>query len=344
MSELGYKLLNQGTYGPEYGLRPNTKLHRWVINFIFNDGGLGDFVNYSAATTWVAKNCPWVEGRLYTPRYLTPLMQDIHAEFSHWKCLESESAHVTMEHRTALLGTNIIMGGVNQLKQLLTCMGAHPIDVAYGYYTSSTPAPKDCLLPVLDYPRNDLLIDHKYVVIPCGHTAIARATTGKHLNPIIKHIKSKGFLPVFLGKNDLLMDGVKSTQFPDDILYSEGLDLRDQTSIKEAAAIMQHAEITVGLDCGLLHLAALMKDSKIIFGYNITTVEHREPRRNHGRHINIALTESELQCIACQSKLKQIAKHKFSDCLYGDSKCIEILFENESQRWTSAIDRMLNEN
>ena len=341
IQEYPAKLMNQAKYGPEVGLRPNTLLHRWVINFIFNDGGLGDFVNYSAATLWIAKNCPWVDGRIYTPRYLTPLMKDIHKDFPTWKAMESENAFNTLEHKTCIVGTNLTFNGQNKLKQLLTCIGAHPIDVAYAYYAGSTPPPKDCLLPVLDYPKNDLLIDQPYVVFPVGNTVDARKTTGVHLNPIIKYVRAQGFLPVFLGKKDLLMDGKQSTRFPEDIDYHYGMDLRDQTTIMEAAAIMQHAKFTIGLDCGLLHLAALMKDSKIIFGYNITSVEHREPRRNHGRHINISLTESELQCIGCQSKLKQIAKHKFSECLYGDSKCIDILFENGSERWIKAIDEIL---
>jgi hypothetical protein len=337
---LTHKLLNEGKYGEAEGLRPNTMLHRWVINFIFNNGGLGDFVNYAAATIWIAKNVPWVEGRVYTPRYLTPLMQDIHKTFPTWKCLESETAHITLEHRTSLLGDSLVINGQNQLKQLLTCLGAHPIDVAFAYYASTTPAPKDCVLPILDYDFNllpKILMDKSYVVFPVGHTVEARKTTGKELNPIIEYVVSKGLTPVFLGKKDLLMDGKVSTNFAKDISYELGIDMRDQTDIKQAACIMQHARATVGLDCGLLHLAALMKDSRIVFGYNITTVEHREPRRNHGETVNVFITEDELKCIACQSKLKHIAKHKFNECLYGDTKCIDLLFKNNSERWVFAL-------
>jgi ADP-heptose:LPS heptosyltransferase len=233
---------------------------------------------------------------------------------------------------------------VNQLKQLLTCMGAHPIDVAYGYFAGSAPAPDDCVLPILDYPIENLpeeLKGKKYAVIPVGNTAPARRTTGKHLNPIIRHLNSKGILPVFLGKTDLLCDGKASTTFAEDIDYKAGLDLRDKTDVKQAACIMQHAQVTVGLDCGLLHLAALMQDSKIIFGYNITSVEHRAPRRNHGTCINLSVSESELICIGCQSKLKNVPLHKFSHCLYEDNKCIDFLFKNNSERWTEAIDRIV---
>lgn len=336
------KLIGTIKVGPESGLRPDTPLYAWAINFIFNDGGMGDFVNYTGATTWLEKNNPWVDGRIFVPRYLKPLLEDIHKRF---KVYASEDFNEVAESGTSYLGPSIVVGGVNTSQQLLTCMGAHPFDVGFAYYAHSTPPPFEAELPVLDYPASRLPPKIKragrYAVIPCGNTAEARAPKGRHLNPIISHIKSKGLTPIFLGKKDLLGDGVQTTNFPGDINYAAGIDMRNETSVKDAATIMQHAELTVGLDCGLLHVAALMRDSKIIFGYNITTVAHREPKRSHGHTINIALKREDLACIACQSTLKNIAVHKFNRCLYGDNKCIELLFADSSKRWLDAIDEML---
>lgn len=333
-------------FGREVGLRDDTTLYEWPINLIFNQGGMGDFVCYSAATTWLAKHAPWLHGRIFCPRYLVPLMKEIHESFPHWLVHPSEDFTRYIEPNTAMIGPSIIIDGVNTSRQLLNVLGAHPVDVGFAYYAHTTPAPPDGLLPVVDMRRTRLKqevakLDKPYVVIPCGNTSPARLTTGRHLNPIIEHIVARGMVPVFLGKTDLLGDGKKSTDFPDDIRYDLGLDLRDQTNVKEAACIMQHAVCTVGVDCGLLHVAALMKDSRIIFGYNITTVAHREPRRDHGKTIHITLTEDELKCIGCQSKLKQIAVHKFNLCLYGDTKCIDLMFKDGSQRWIDAIDEMV---
>lgn len=340
------KILGEAEFGPEFGLRPNTPIKRWIINFIFNEGGLGDFVNYTAATVWVARNSPWVEGRLFVPKYLVPLLKDIHEEFGHWEVIPSELASERLEEGTSIIGPGIIVGGRNISPQYLNCMGAHPIDVAYSYYAHSSPAPPDLKLPMLDYPAQRLLPSVKrlrgqYAVIPTGAVSPARQVYGRHINPLIDHLRSRDITPVFLGKSSLMSNGQITTQFADDIDYSKGLDLRDQTGIKDAATIMQHALVTVGLDCGLLHLAALMKNSRLVFGYNVTSVAHREPRRDHGRHVNIHLTKQDLACAECQSTLKNIAVHKFDHCLYGDNKCVDLLFANGASRWIRAVDEVL---
>jgi len=340
------KTLGSGYYGEAQGLRPDTKLHRWPINFIFNDGGMGDFVNYAAATLWVAKNCPWVDGRLFVPRYLVPFMKDVHACAPNWAIYDSENASELIEFGSALIGPGIHMNGANITPQYLTVLGAHPVDVGFAYYAGSCPAPADLTLPMMDYPRDRLVdkvraLEAPYVVITTGSQGLSRRVTGKHLNPIIEHVKRRGRMPVFLGRRDLLRDGKATTTFPDDVDYHEGLDLRDETTVKQAACVLQHADATVGLDSGLLHLAAMMKDSRVVFGYNITSVAHREPRRNWGRTVNVTVSEDELKCIGCQSKLKNIAVHKFDKCIYGDSLCVDLLFKDGAARWIAAIDEIL---
>lgn len=333
------KLLAPKIVGPEHGMRPNTPLNSWRINFIFNMGGLGDYVNYAAATHWLMLNCPWILGRVVTPRYLTPLMRDIHPK---WECIAAEDFEKHLQSGEAIICPEAKLNGVTIARQFMTVVGAHPVDVGFAYYAGTTPPPTDGLLPALDYPKDRLKPEVKaltrYAVLPVGNVQASRKVTGKHLNPVIDYINSLGITPVFLGKRDMLGSGKPNTIFPEDINYSNGLDLRDLTTVKEAACIMQHAEFTLGLDTGLLHLAALMKDSRIIFAYNITSIAHREPRRNHGKHVNITLTESELQCIACQSKLKQVAKHTFDKCLYQDSKCIDLLFGNDGEKFKHAIN------
>lgn len=328
--------------GPRFGFRENTRVKTWNITFVFNDGGMGDFINYTVATLWVAKNCPWIEGRIFAPRYFVELCREIHKDCRNWLVWPSEEFHQRKEIGSTLVGPSIAVGkqGLQISQQLLTCLGAHPIDVGFAYYAEQTPPPPGQVLPVLDFEKPEGLPE-KYIVIPCGFSAESRAIGGRELNPIIDHILSLGITPVFLGKGDLLLDGKTTTKFVADVHYHKGLDLRDKTTVMEAASIMQHAECTVGLDMGLLHLAVLMKDSKVIFGYNITTVEHRKPRRNHGRTIDIFLTKEELSCIACQSTIKKIPKHTFDKCFYGDKKCIDLLFANDSERWKNAIDEIL---
>jgi ADP-heptose:LPS heptosyltransferase len=269
-------------------------------------------------------------------------MRDIHPK---WNVIASEEFKDHVQKGDGIIGPDIHINGVNTSRQFLTVLGAHPVDVGFAWFAGSTPAPKDGLLPVLDYPRDRLKPEVKalgrYAVLPVGNVQESRKVVGRHLNPIILYLKILGIEPVFLGKRDPVTAGKVSTTFADDILYQEGLDLREQTTVKEAACIMQHAEFTLGLDTGLLHLAALMKDSKVIFGYNITSIEHREPRRNHGRHVNVTLPTDELKCIGCQSKLKQVAGHTFDKCIYLDNACVDLLFKDEAKRWRDAIDQIL---
>jgi len=328
--------------GNEIGLRPNTRFHKWRLNFIFNCGGMGDLVNYTAATHWLMNNCPWLIGQIVAPRYLIPLMRDIHPK---WTCVPSEDFQDKVQKGDGLIGPDIHINGINTSRQFLTVMGAHPVDVGFAWFAGTAPPPSDGLLPVLDYPKDRLKEQvselTRYAVLPVGNVQESRNVTGRHLNPVIVYLKCLGIMPVFLGKRDPVTPGKQSTTFANDIWYHEGLDLRDMTTVKEAACIMQHAEFTLGLDTGLLHLAALMKDSKIIFGYNITSIAHREPRRNHGKHVNVTIPETELKCIGCQSKLKHIVGHTFDKCLYHDNACVDLLFKDEAKLWRSAIDEVL---
>lgn len=336
------KAMGQIAVGEDHGFRPNTNVYKTVINYALNDGGLGDYCNYTAATTWMAKNAPWVHGRVFAPKYITPLMDDIHRQYG-WQCFpgELEYQHY-LEEGTSIIGPGVKQNGYCSA-QLYTVLGAHPVDVGFAYYAGRT-TPEGAELPVLDYPSSKLhpkIKKHlgRYCVITTGSTTAARRVVGKHLNPLIEHAKLKGLEVIFIGKEDFVGTGRLDVNFPNDINFGAGIDMRGHTSVKDAACVIQHAEFVLGLDNGLLHLAALMKESRIIFGYNITSVEHRAPRRSHGKTINIHLTDQDLACSGCQSKWRQMLTHSFDKCLYGDVKCVDLLFSGG--RFERAIDEML---
>ena len=334
--------------GEHLGFRPNTPLLRYPIGFIFNDGGMGDYLNYASATRWVAENCPWIDGTILLPSYLVPLMRDLHAEFPNMKVGEAEKVEDYIVEGQSLIGPSIHAGGKNQNPQLLTVIGAHPLDVGYAYFAGMTPPPKGAALPVLDYPRHKLLpkikqIKGPYAVFTTGSTTPSRTVKAHHINPVIEYTKSLGITPVFIGKENFVGDGKNTVGYDKDISFDLGLDLRNQTSVKDAACIMQHAAFTLGLDNGNLHLAALMKDSKLIFAYNITSVEHRKPKRLHGRTINIAVPKEALPCTGCQSKWRQLHTHTFDKCLYGDVKCVDYLFSDQGRIFKQAIDEIIKE-
>lgn len=357
--------------GPEFGYLPDTKVPRFIFNYIFNDEGMGGYINYTAVTTWLARKCPFIEGRVWCEQFLVPLLKDIHAPYPNWQVLPSnQRVQLAGQHRGPTIGPLLAHNGVAAKREYTTAIGTHPIDVGSGYYMSTGRAPDDMLLPVLDYPLEmvtkkkcgdyDLqlkfksLAPKKYVVFTAGGTVPIRTMNGEHLNPLIDFVIEKGLTPVFLGKKDILADGKATTKWIDDCAYDKGIDFRDQTTVKEAAAIMQHAACTVGLDGGLLHLACIMKDSRVVFGYNITSVEHRRPRRNHGLDIAVYLTDDELACSGCQSKWKDMFGHSYDKCFYEEGRagydpskperaraCLKLLFANKSLKFKNAIEEAL---
>lgn len=352
------KELPPAVYGPEHGFQSDTNVPRWIHNYVLNDEGMGGFINYTGVLTWLASNCPWIDGRVWCEQYLVPLLKDIFEPYKNWKVQPSNQLGQLIEQGTAIIGPMLARNGVPIPRQFFQCMGAHPFDVGTSMYSSSLNLP-GAELPILDYPAGLLppkirRLEGKYVVFTCGGTTPIRTMTHDHLNPLIDYVKTLGLTPVFLGKRDLLNTGKVTTSFDDKTNYDLGIDLRDQTSVKDAARILQHAACTVGIDGGLLHLAALMKNSKIVFGYNITSIEHRVPRRSHGKTVNLTLTEKELPCIGCQSKWKQVPNTMFDDCFYSSGRaghdstkperaraCLRILFEKDSERFKRAIDECL---
>ena len=328
-------------YGPEFGFRPSTPLHPAPIFFLLNAGGMGDYINYAAALKWIAERAPWVHGTVFISPFLIEFLEYIFKPYPHWKIRSGD--HIKLESDICFMGPEIQMPTHLANHQLLNATGAHLMDLGFAYYANMNTAPADWTLPFAEFPENKVHAElrgqtGKYVVITPGAVTVARYVTGEHLNPIIRHVKSLGLLPVFLGKDEV--SKFVKPMFADDIAFDEGLDLRNKTTVCQAAAIMERAACVLGLDNGLLHLAACTK-ANVIFGYNITSVKHREPRRRWGRLINISLTDEELACSGCQSKMKLLVNHTFHRCLYSDSKCIDLLFADGAKRWCDAIDEML---
>jgi hypothetical protein len=64
-------------------------------------------------------------------------------------------------------------------------------------------------------------------------------------------------------------------------------------------------------------------------------------RHDYVRTVNVALSREELPCTGCQSAWKNMFGHFFDKCFYGDSKCLELLFANDSLKFKQAIDEVL---
>lgn len=330
--------------GPKHGYREGTVIPYFPMNFTYADGGMGDYICWTSALLWVAEHCPFLEGRAFAPAFFIEFVRHALRPFPHWKIFLAEKIQEHYEENSLLLGP-----GINGHQQLLNAVGTHLLDLGFHYFCNMgdpkvTAGPEGYHYPELNFPASAIpkkLTPGKYVVLTPGGTTDTRRVPGTAWNPLIDLCLSRGLTPVFLGKNNMTKE--HKAIFPEGTHYEKGYDLRDQTTTLEAAAIMQHAAATVGLDNGLLHLAACVP-SDIIFGYNIALPSQRRPvRRLAGRIHDLTLTKEELACIGCQTNMKQQNLINFKNCFYGDLKCLSLLFADDSVRWRSALASLLDD-
>lgn len=330
--------------GPPY-LPEDTEIPISYMDFIIGGAGIGDLICHFPAFIWMAKNCPWIRGNIVCPRELRPFARNVmHIYRSTWNIHGSDK----IKHRP---GSIVCAPGYKingEIKNpFCNGTGGHLVHASFINFANIFPPPPGAdEYPVVNLRKvkpslvaSALKSNHKYIVFTTGAVSKAREVKGYLWSPIVHHIKRMGYLPVFLGKTKI--SDTTITVFPDGCPYEEGLDLRDQTTILEAMYIMKHASAVLGLDNGLIQMASCT-DASIIAAYNIVKPEQRVPNRKKGKFIALSLTKEELACSSCQAILTRLhPSHSFTRCLMGDTKCIDLLFQNNGVRWKSALDQIL---
>lgn len=323
---------------PEH-YRAGTEASRIPVRYIFSGGGLGDYICWIPALQWIAEQCPQVFGRIYAPAFFFEIAQHFFSGYEGWRTFLIDE--VNKETKSIAVGPDAF-GRV----QMVNALGSHLLDLGFAYYANLSPVP-----PAYNrYPDLTGLPDEglppalrdkqgKYVVFTLGGTTSSRTVPGALWNPLLAWVREQGLTPVLLGKEHL--SPTHRAHFPEGTDLTGVIDLREKTSLLEAACIMDRAAAVLGLDNGLLHLAACT-NARLLFAYNIVIPEHRSPRRSgRGRTVELSLTPEELRCSGCQSRMKALYTHDFKTCLYRDNLCIEMLFENGAARWKSALSALL---
>jgi ADP-heptose:LPS heptosyltransferase len=117
------------------------------------------------------------------------------------------------------------------------------------------------------------------------------------------------------------------------------MDLTNQTSLLEAGGLLAKAHLVLGVDNGLLHLAAC-SDVPILAGF--TTVEPwlRTPVRQGVDAKDYWTLEppEELDCRFCQSSWNFMGDWRFTKCFYGDLACVKSL---SAERWIERLEEIL---
>lgn len=183
-----------------------------------------------------------------------------------------------------------------------------------------------------------------YIIICTGYTAKVREFRPEIVNNLIDYVLSKGYTPVFLGRESTPENSDASKvikgNFSQEIQFDKGINLINKTDLLESAKIIKGAKTIVGLDNGLIHLAATT-DLSIVCGFSTVKPEHRAPYR-HGikgwEFYPVVLTEEELKCRFCQSNMTMKFSHDFRLCFYDDYKCTSLL---TSDKYIKELEKIL---
>jgi len=329
-----------------FGFRANSEVTETTAYFVLQRGGLGDYINMSASLLYIAENFPHVKGRVIVNPPFLAVMKYLLRDFTSWYCIDGRDKNLKLEDGSLIVAPD-------PKTQSINATGAHLLDLGYHFFLNveRAPSPEHDYLPRIDYagPWKWKSLDRSspYAVFTPGATTDSRTMPAKPFNELVDYALSLGVTPVFLGKKNFAatehLEGVKdySARFDKNYDLSKGVDLREQTTLLESVQIMRGAKFVLGLDNGLLHFAGTTS-VPIIFGHNIADVKHREIRRpNPNYTFNIQVPREALGCIGCQSNMRYAVGHRFNRCAYGDLKCLDLLFYDDSATWKLAIDEAM---
>ena len=164
----------------------------------------------------------------------------------------------------------------------------------------------------------------KSVILVTTYRDDTRMWHSEYILNVAKWIKSKGLIPVFIGKTDQnfqLKDKmvISKSSLPENI-EKYGVDLRNKTTIPELASIMAMSKAVCGVDSGPIHLAGTT-ETPIICGYTSVAPEHRVPTRKVGK--TYAIT-ADIECIGCESRWSS-SFWNYEKCYLGHINCCKFL-------------------
>jgi len=208
--------------------------------------------------------------------------------------------------------------------------------VAFGFHAILDMEPPS--IDAMNYPTapwGPKTIEGRYVAVQAGYTAQNREFHPSVMGPVLEWCAEQGLRPVILGKSvvsmpfivgskDKKMTTITKGDFDllPDALRAQCLDLRDKTTLVEARDILAHAACVVGVDGGLLHVAATT-DAPIVYGLTNTAWACRIPVRHDTPGWRcLPVVAPDLACQGCQSNWTLVYGHDFRTCYYKDYACV----------------------
>ena len=318
----------------------STNLRDIVFKFMLpnrKSAALGDMICWLPAIKYIAENYNFVCGHLIVPGFFVEIAQNVLGKYSHWKI-----------HADVI--PDFLLDGYPLNEQVLhpvNATGMNLVDLGFIYFVHTAQVPVENKFYVeLDLgfvePKPEILFHNlaakKYAVMTPLAEAHTRTMLPSVFNAIQDHLISIGITPVYIGKEE--MKG-RHLGLDPRLDLTKGINLLNKTTLLEAAKIMRDSQMVIGIDNGLLHLAATT-DATILYGYTIAGPAQRRPYRRHGHLYELYADKEKLKCLFCQETTKFINGHNFEDCLYKENEpqCITAL---NSESWIATIDLALKE-
>lgn len=328
------------TTAPPY--RQGTTIAKTKVCLVFNVGGIGDYIHWIGAMKYVIDSNPHIHGHILSPPYFLDLAKlwldgysDRFTVVGHDGVIE-ESPYV---QDCAAVGPN------NQ--QLANACGFHLTELGFIYYTQKRSVVSEyATLP--EIRGDEVSVDHlslpkNYAVIPVDATADNRRLPAEVVNSLTKHLLTRGVTPVLLGKEELASDYISKRA--EGIKTRDCIDLRNKTTLIEAAVILARARFVLGMDGGLLHLASC-SSVPVVFIFTSVHPDFRIPQRKAGRQTIVITPPKELHCRFCNTgepgkpSMTYVIGHDFKNCLYGDNLCTKII---DAKTLIPVVDKLLKE-
>lgn len=314
-------------------------------NIVMNGGGLGDCIGAVPAFKHIIDFHPEVSPRFLVPDFFKDLlMRSIgKVDKNRVRVFSFSEAHrINKNHPSRVFQSS-----------QHTNLSCHVTDHAFNLFLNKGVDDwcKDYVpVDVSDVDVAKFNLPDKYIVLTVMFTSPVREWLPKHINKVIAHFKKLNLPVVVLGKKEtpnganFAIKGVVR----EEINFADTLNLIDQTSLLEATKIMYGSTMVVGLDNGLLHLAATHPTLPIVGGFTTLKPEHRMPYRNGGRlgyRYYPVVPPATLQCRGCQSNMVFEINHKaFTLCPYfpsGQGEQIKCLDQLDGDLFIKRIDEVM---
>lgn len=285
-----------------------------------NWGGLGDCIARAPAVKTMLESYPNVKFRFYVQGigldlYVYWFSNYANVEFI--KNLNDVSGEEGPGHVKSFNGTKH------------HGLGMHLVDHGYLSLLERMPLPTDNK-NYLSLNKFPLYPNPKFVALTPNYTAGNRTLADDQWEPLIDGILSRG-LEVHLCGSIAGLDPLKNRQ---DLLDKVKDMWNKHPSTLDCAEYLANAQAVIGVDNGLIHLAACT-EVPIVVAYTSQLAAYRIPIREKGK---IEVVSATSPCNGCEVKLRFVENFNFKYCYTKTLECVKTI---TASRLLTALDKVL---